>query len=88
MALAGNPKVLLLDEPTSGLSPGESEMMVELLRKLDPSITLLIIEHHMDVVLDLAERIAVLHLGKKIADGPKEEVRANRQVQEIYMGVA
>jgi branched-chain amino acid transport system ATP-binding protein len=88
LALAGNPKILLLDEPTSGLSPGELEMMVDLLRKLDRSITLLIIEHDMDVVLDLAEHIAVLHLGQKIADGSKEAVRANRQVQEIYLGVA
>ncbi len=88
LALAGRPKVLLLDEPMAGLSPAETHEMTELLRKLDRSITLLIIEHDMDVVLDLAERIAVLHLGKLIADGPKDAVRANRQVQEIYLGVA
>jgi branched-chain amino acid transport system ATP-binding protein len=86
LALAGRPKVLLLDEPTSGLSPAETHEMTELLRKLDPSITLLIIEHHMDVVLDLAGRIAVLHMGGVLADGPKDAVRANRQVQEIYLG--
>ena len=88
LALAGRPKVLLLDEPTSGLSPAESLAMTELLRKLDRSITLLIIEHHMDVVLDLAGRIAVLHLGGVLADGAKDAVRANRQVQEIYLGGA
>jgi branched-chain amino acid transport system ATP-binding protein len=88
LALVENPKVLLLDEPTSGLSPGESELMVGLLRTLDRAITLLIIEHHMDVVLDVAEHITVLHLGQVLADGPKEAVRANRQVQEIYLGVA
>jgi branched-chain amino acid transport system ATP-binding protein len=88
LALAGRPKVLLLDEPMAGLSPAETHEMTELLRKLDRSITLLIIEHDMDVVLDLAEHIAVLHLGKLIADGPKDAVRGNRQVQEIYLGVA
>lgn len=88
LALAGKPKVLLLDEPMAGLSPAETHEMTELLRKLDREITLLIIEHDMDVVLDLAEDIAVLHLGKKIADGAKEAVRANREVQEIYLGVA
>ena len=88
LALAGEPKLLLLDEPTAGLSPAESQMMTQLLRTLDRSITLLIIEHHMDVVLDLAERIAVLHFGGVLADGPKDAVRANRQVQEIYLGGA
>jgi branched-chain amino acid transport system ATP-binding protein len=88
LALAGRPKLLLLDEPMAGLSPAETQEMTGLLRKLDRSITLLIIEHDMDVVLDLAENIAVLHLGKKIADGSKEAVRSNRTVQEIYLGVA
>ena len=88
LALAGRPRLLLLDEPMAGLSPAETHEMTELLRKLDRSITLLIIEHDMDVVLDLAEHIAVLHLGQKIADGSKDAVRANRQVQEIYLGVA
>ncbi len=88
LALAGRPRILLLDEPMAGLSPAETHEMTELLRKLDRSLTLLIIEHDMDVVLDLAEHIAVLHLGQKIADGSKEAVRANRQVQEIYLGVA
>jgi branched-chain amino acid transport system ATP-binding protein len=88
LALAGRPRLLLLDEPMAGLSPAETHDMTELLRKLERSLTLLIIEHDMDVVLDLAEHIAVLHLGRKIADGSKEAVRANRQVQEIYLGVA
>jgi len=88
LALAGKPRLLLLDEPMAGLSPAETHDMTELLRKLDRSMTLLIIEHDMDVVLDLAENIAVLHLGRKIADGSKEAVRANREVQEIYLGVA
>jgi branched-chain amino acid transport system ATP-binding protein len=88
LALAGRPRVLLLDEPMAGLSPAETHEMTELLRKLDRAMTLLIIEHDMDVVLDLAEHIAVLHLGRKIADGSKDAVRANREVQEIYLGVA
>ena len=88
LALAGSPKVLLLDEPTAGLSPAETHAMTALLRQLEPSITLIIIEHDMDVVLDLAANIAVMHVGRKIADGSKEAVRANREVQEIYLGVA
>jgi branched-chain amino acid transport system ATP-binding protein len=88
MALAGAPKVLLLDEPTAGLSPAESHMMVALLKKLDPAITLLVIEHDMDVAFELTNRITVLHYGKVIADGVGHEVKANALVQEIYLGAA
>ncbi len=87
MALASDPKLLLLDEPTAGLSPAESTMMVSMLEKLDNSITMLLIEHDMDVAFELAERIAVLHYGELLAEGTKDEVRANQTVQEIYLGV-
>jgi branched-chain amino acid transport system ATP-binding protein len=86
LALAGTPKLLLLDEPTAGLSPAESAMMTELLRTLDPSITILIIEHDMDVAFALTSRITVLHFGKVIADGLADEVKADPLVQQIYLG--
>ncbi len=86
LALAGTPKLLLLDEPTAGLSPAESQMMTALLKKLDPAITILIIEHDMDVAFELTNRITVLHFGKVVADGLGDEVKANPLVQEIYLG--
>jgi branched-chain amino acid transport system ATP-binding protein len=86
MALAGRPKVLLLDEPTAGLSPAESRLMAGLLRRLDPAITVLIIEHDMDIALELSEMVAVLHYGRVIADGPREQVKADPRVKEIYLG--
>jgi len=87
MALASDPKLILLDEPTAGLSPAESTMMASMLQKLDKKITMLIIEHDMDVAFEIADRIAVLHYGELLAEGTKEEVRANQSVQEIYLGV-
>ncbi|MBI4607707.1 MAG: ABC transporter ATP-binding protein [Candidatus Rokubacteria bacterium] len=86
LALAGAPKLLLLDEPTAGLSPAESNMMTALLKRLDPGITILIIEHDMDVAFEVTNRITVLHFGKVVADGLGEEVKANPLVQEIYLG--
>ncbi len=86
LALAGAPKLLLLDEPTAGLSPAESHLMTALLRTLDPTITILIIEHDMDVAFALTDRITVLHFGKVVADGVGEAVKANPLVQEIYLG--
>ncbi len=86
LALAGMPRLLLLDEPTAGLSPAESHSMTALLKKLDPAITLLVIEHDMDVAFELTDRITVLHYGRVVADGFAHEVRANPLVQEIYLG--
>ena len=88
LALAGAPKLLLLDEPTAGLSPGESHMMTALLKRLDSAITLLVIEHDMDVAFELTDRVTVLHYGKVIADGLSHEVKSNPVVQEIYLGAA
>jgi len=88
LALAGEPKLLLLDEPTAGLSPAESQMMTALLKKLDPAITLLVIEHDMDVAFALTDRITVLHYGRVVADGLSHEVKTDPLVQEIYLGVA
>jgi branched-chain amino acid transport system ATP-binding protein len=86
LALAGKPRLLLLDEPTAGLSPAESRLMADLLAGLDPAITVLMIEHDMDIALALASRVTVLHYGRVIADGTREEIRADSQVREIYLG--
>jgi len=86
LALAGRPRVLLLDEPTAGLSPAESRLMAGLLRRLDPQITVLMIEHDMDIALELSEMVTVLHYGRVIADGAREQVKADPQVREIYLG--
>jgi len=86
LALAGRPRVLLLDEPTAGLSPAESRLMAGLLGRLDPAITVLMIEHDMDIALELSPRVTVLHYGRVIADGSRDEVKADPQVREIYLG--
>ena len=86
LALAGRPRVLLLDEPAAGLSQAEAQHMTALLRGLDPAITILIIEHDMDIALEVARQVTVLHYGKVIADGSREAVRADPTVREIYLG--
>ena len=86
LALTKSPNLLLLDEPTAGLSPGEAAIMVKMLKKLPLSITMMIIEHDMDVAFELAESITVLHFGEVVAEGSKDAVRSNRTVQEIYLG--
>lgn len=86
LALAGEPKLLLLDEPTAGLSAAETQQVVSMIRHLDPSITVLLIEHDMDVVFQVAQHMTVLHQGKLLADGSPEEVRKDLQVMEIYLG--
>jgi branched-chain amino acid transport system ATP-binding protein len=88
LALAGSPRLLLLDEPTAGLSPAESQLMTSLLTRLDPAMTILIIEHDMDVAFAVTDRITVLHFGRVVADGLAHEVKANPLVQEIYLGAA
>ena len=86
LGLAARPRVLLLDEPAAGLSHAESRHMAALLRRLDPAITLLIIEHDMDVALEVADLVTVLHYGRVIADGPREHVKADPTVRDIYLG--
>jgi ABC-type branched-subunit amino acid transport system ATPase component len=86
LALATKPRVLLLDEPAAGLSRAEAQLMTDLLRRLDPAITLLIIEHDMDIALEVAREVTVLHYGRVIADGSRETVRADPTVREIYLG--
>lgn len=86
LALATQPKVLLLDEPTAGMSPAETAEMIRLIGALPRSLTMLIVEHDMDVVFSLADRIIVLHYGQVISAGFPAEVRADPLVQEIYLG--
>jgi len=86
MALASKPKILLLDEPTSGLSGTEAASFVDIIRKAKQDITVIIVEHHMDVVFDLADYISVLHYGKLIAEGTKDEIVANGEVRSVYLG--
>ena len=86
LALAGTPKLLLLDEPTAGLSPAETGSVVAMVQQLPRDMTILMIEHDMDVAFELADRIAVMHQGRLIAEGDEAAIRANRQVTEIYLG--
>jgi len=86
LALATQPQVLLLDEPTAGMSPTERTAMVELLKELRKSVTIVIVEHDMDVVFGLADRIVVLQDGRQIAEGAPAEIRGNPKVQEAYLG--
>jgi branched-chain amino acid transport system ATP-binding protein len=86
LALAGKPRLLLLDEPTAGLSPAESQLMTALLKRLDQMITILVIEHDMDVAFQVTERVTVLHYGRVVADGVADDIKANPLVQEIYLG--
>lgn len=86
MGLALAPKVLILDEPTQGLAAGEINAFVALIRNLVPKMTVLLIEHNMDVVMDLADRITVLNHGQILARGTPTEIRQNREVQSAYLG--
>jgi len=87
LALAERPRLLLLDEPAAGLSSAETHGLTLLLKRLDPNITILLIEHDMDVAFEFAETITVLYQGKFLIEGPKELIRNNPTVQEIYLGV-
>lgn len=86
MALATDPELVMLDEPTAGMSKDETHYAVELIRRLTEGKTAVIIEHDMDVVFSLADRITVLHLGTILASGPPEEIRDNQTVKDAYLG--
>jgi branched-chain amino acid transport system ATP-binding protein len=86
MALATKPKMLLLDEPMAGLGPEESALMVQTLRELKQQLTILLIEHDMEAVFALADRITVLVYGRVIASGAPEAIRANAEVRQAYLG--
>ncbi len=86
MALATRPKLLLLDEPMAGMGPEDSARMVQMLRGIKGSVTILLIEHDMDAVFALADRITVLVYGHAIATGLPDEIRRNAQVRQAYLG--
>ena len=86
MARAVNPVLMMLDEPASGLSRGERVALTELLLQLEPSITLILIEHDMDVALRVAERVTMMHDGRVIVEGTPDEIRANQTVHDLYLG--
>ena len=86
MALAGEPRLLLLDEPAAGLSPGERGALLRLLAGLPREITVILVEHDMDVALQAADRVTVMHNGSVIVEGSPDEIEANATVQDIYLG--
>jgi branched-chain amino acid transport system ATP-binding protein len=86
VALACEPRLLLLDEPAAGMSPAESARLVSLLRSLPESVTIVIVEHDLDVVFALATSVTVLHLGRVLLTGSPDDVRASAAVQEAYLG--
>jgi branched-chain amino acid transport system ATP-binding protein len=86
MALAQGPKVLLLDEPYAGLSIDERTDVQKLLRTIPRDVTIVMIEHNMDVALDFADRISVMHFGEVIVEGTRAEVVADPRTKEVYLG--
>jgi len=88
VALASAPRLLHLDDPTAGMSPEETLRMTRMLESLPREVTLLIIEHDMDVVASLADRVTVLHYGEVLAEGSFAEVKADPRVYEVYLGSA
>lgn len=88
IALATRPRLLLLDEPLAGMGPHETAETVRLIQELSRDLTVLLIEHKIDVVLGLADRITVLNYGKELVEGAPEEVKGHPQVQEIYLSGA
>ncbi|MCB2190140.1 MAG: ABC transporter ATP-binding protein [Deltaproteobacteria bacterium] len=86
LALATDPALLMLDEPTSGMSRFESMSMIELIQKLSERVTIVLIEHDIEFVMQVSDSILVIHYGEKIAEGPPSEIEANEEVQRVYLG--
>jgi branched-chain amino acid transport system ATP-binding protein len=86
MARVAEPKLMMLDEPAAGLSRAERVNLTELLLKLDPGVTLILIEHDMDVALRVAEWVTMMHDGRVIVEGTPDEIRANERVHALYLG--
>ena len=86
IALAASPRLLLLDEPAAGLSPDETQKMVALVRKLKGRYTIILIEHKIDVVMTISDRISVMHFGSVIAEGTPVEIQRNAEVRRAYLG--
>ncbi|HWJ00890.1 MAG TPA: ABC transporter ATP-binding protein [Burkholderiales bacterium] len=86
IALAARPRVLLLDEPAAGLSPEETRRMVALVRSLKGRYTIVLIEHKMDIIMSVSDRISVMHFGRLIAEGAPAEIQRNPEVRRAYLG--
>jgi ABC-type branched-subunit amino acid transport system ATPase component len=86
IALAGNPKLVLLDEPAAGMSPTETDQVSELIKSLGQEMAVVLVEHDMEVVMTISDRVTVLHQGGIIADGSPEEISNNEQVKAAYLG--
>jgi branched-chain amino acid transport system permease protein len=86
LALASSPTLLLLDEPLAGMSPSERAETVTLLRSIGKGRTMIIIDHDMDALFNLAERITVLQEGRVLVEGTPDEIKGNAKVQEAYLG--
>jgi branched-chain amino acid transport system ATP-binding protein len=86
IALAASPRLLLLDEPAAGLSPDETQRMVALVRTLKGRYTIVLIEHKIDVVMTISDRISVMHFGSVIAEGTPAEIQRNAEVRRAYLG--
>ena len=86
IALAMEPILLLLDEPTSGMTPEDIYKMIALIKRISERYNIILIEHHMDVVMSISDKITVLHLGKIIAEGIPESVKGNEEVKRAYFG--
>ncbi len=86
MALAGKPRLMMLDEPAGGLSRAERVQLTEMLLGLEREITLILIEHDMDVALTVAEYVTMMHDGAVIVEGTPAEIRANQLVHDLYLG--
>jgi branched-chain amino acid transport system ATP-binding protein len=85
IALATEPQLLCLDEPTAGMSAAETQDIMQLVRKIAKDLTVLIVEHDMPLVMELADRITVLHYGQVLAEGPPAEIQNNPRVMEVYL---
>jgi branched-chain amino acid transport system ATP-binding protein len=86
MARTTDPKLMMLDEPAAGLSRAERVGLTEMLRELDPQVTLILIEHDMDVALGVADWVTMMHNGSVLVEGTPQEIRANETVHELYLG--
>jgi len=86
LAMGTEPQLLLLDEPTAGLSEEETQKLKDLIKSLSEKYTIIFIEHDIELVMNLADKITVLHQGSIIAEGAPEEIKNNAEVQSIYLG--